>query len=480
MLGDDSSVRLCPAYVRQRDDVSRLLGASGFTPPACPGDTARARASPPGAPARGPRRPGLAARGRAPPAALLPPPPRGHRRTTHRGSRIHAMPLAAVGLNHTCATPWRVLKTLLSQLRWAREEVRARLLSLWPRRSQGALLALLHGSPCVLYTGPETYVAVTIFRAASSAPPSSPVVVTLIKPHWLACVNWPCLGREQRWDVTPATEFGRAPLLTLVPPTPASTSRQSASTTTSANTRRRSSGASSARPPRSPKALRRVAPPNSLSSETWPDRTVPARGTRDTDTALSLTATSMPRILPRTSFPSEELALYESQSRHFAREWNLGHRSNVVPIATHIVRIPTNAGDGYFYIDLFSSGESVTTRTIRVWSFTLPLGVPASAPLLLLVPETLLWAAGTAVQSVACVVSIVPHLALGIIARVLQLVLPRLTGQHVPLPPPARKRQPSSAGSMRVALDLASIGVRRPLVGQVDEQLGRGGVTYWR
>ncbi|KDN52268.1 hypothetical protein K437DRAFT_254455 [Tilletiaria anomala UBC 951] len=303
-------------------------------------------------------------------------------------------------------------------------------------------LSILHSPLLVLYRGSETYVSVTVLEfekgGAGKQRRDGGVQVSLIRRGWRAGIfGWAIakyLGAKtvKGIDVTPATEHGR---------------------------------------------------PNSKS-------------------ALEGGESSGSRA--RTAFPAKQLESYEKETRQFVQDQaktthellcdgvsSISQR-NVVPVATHIVRIPARANDGYFRIAFcYSDGSVSVSPDFRIFSFSLSSACPRGAALLppTIAPELILRALSTALH--AFLLGLFP------IAAILEKILPRawtrrfMRWAYNRIGGDERKdkllekyemkeRLGKATESFYETVPFASAGVRTSHDLAKDQEYGIGGVTYWR
>lgn len=161
----------------------------------------------------------------------------------------------------------------------------------------------------------------------------------------------------------------------------------------------------------------------------------------------------------RTAFPAPVLLEFETASQAHAERCSRLYGFSVVPLATHLVRIPTSTGDGYFRLVMrhaFVGERTLTARTalFRIASLSPPWGAPRSAPFATLIPEIALalWGWGLLI-------------VLGFLRRL------------IPLCRAVRAWTPANSPS---PAQLSVLGVRTGVIAALDQEYGRGGVTYWR
>ncbi len=199
-----------------------------------------------------------------------------------------------------------------------------------------------------------------------------------------------------------------------------------------------------------------------------------------------------------TSFPDKQLEKYDKQVQDFVRKANkLDDKSDgqlgtsVRPLATHIVRIPAVADDGYFRLVIqHADGSIATSPDFRIYSFSLSSACPRGASILPpRIPfEMLLRIVSTALNTAL--------LALFPVAAILNKILPNkfvrkfLAWAYRKAGVDARKQkllerynvddkvQKARTGFFET-VPFASAGIRTDFDVQKDEEYGVGGVTYW-
>ena len=202
-----------------------------------------------------------------------------------------------------------------------------------------------------------------------------------------------------------------------------------------------------------------------------------------------------------TAFPEKQLENYEKQVQRYIQtaekaEDKAGLQgdtalSSLKPVATHIVRVPAAAQDGYFRLVFkHSDGTMATSPDFRVYSVSLYSACPRGAAILppSIIPELLLRAISTALTAIL--------MGLFPLAALLEKILPRKMTrgfmQWAYRKSGAQEKQKELEEKYQVTqkykqvktgvfetVPFSSAGIRTDYDLQKDEQYGVGGVTYW-
>ena len=306
-------------------------------------------------------------------------------------------------------------------------------------------LTILHSAHLIFYQGSDTYVPLTVLKRVhgkgkqSSARSEGGVEATLVRRGWRAgFFGWAVakyLGAKtvKGIDVTPVTEHGRA------------------------NSQSALDGASGGS-----------------------------------------------QVKIRTSFSERKLESYEKESKRFIADYQQtqasaeeasgsnGSKEQLVPVATHFVRIPAKAQDGYFRVVLrYPDGAMAISPDFRIYSFSLSSACPRGAALFppTIAPELVIRAVSTALYTLL--------LGLFPVASILQKVLPKKWSRSmmqwayhkVGADEKAEKmmqkyqvqeKLSTAKTGVLETVPFSGAGIRTDYDLAKDEEYGRGGVTYWR